>query len=514
MSSLIIIRRKRSLLLLPVLVLFLSVSDAFGQAQREVPPVKPNPVQTSQLNPRGADVVEPASVYLVRGDSGESVDSLYLGLAKIPDPRREEEGAFTNVDLDTGTLIRLGGAWIYGDNGRRRIVSFRLGSGDRLAFRMGPHDVVESTQGVAPHAQIPGVETTFELDALYGSALPAAQDDGISDVSSRPRIALLKMRSTFPRGEAVDLAVILAPDALPAARILQPIAVVHRDTVILQPKYEVVINRTYPVVRSLAALVSVETGYGGSFSRTAVPSTIIPQFASGGRAGDLYFDTYLQLRQHQNRWTLRAVGTSAVTATDITEVRHHQIALFGLARFESGDRRFILAQMNAELRDKPYQEFDLNSADYSGSMFVGYGVRRLAPNGIETRRAQVILGMRLGENRPIEFMETRLRSRGIGPTIGIGLEAASIRRSGVELRIGTDVYAYRIDGRGHRDQGFAEKGIFAHADAEVGYELRGAYVYGALNLLTTARGADYPNGGRFTERKAALAPGLGIQMRL
>src|SRR5690606_9318234 len=144
----------------------------------------------------------------------------------------------------------------------------------------------------------------------------------------------------------------------------------------------------------------------------------------------------------------------------------------------------------------------------------GYGLRKLARNGIETRRAQVVLGMRMGENRPIEFMETRPRSRGIGPTAGLVLEAATIRPSGVEFRIGTEMYLYRVAGRGHRDSGFVEQGLLGHADAEVGYEVRGAYVFGALNLLATSLEAEYPKGGRYTERKTALAPGLGIQMRL
>lgn len=477
-------------------------------------PIQPGLRSTSQLNPRGADIVEPTRVFKITYAAHGS-DTAYVGTAKIPDPRKGEEGAFTNVDLATGTLIRLGGAWIYSAAGHRQIVQFDPRGRDLIVFENGPHDVVESRQGVQPLVQQVGGHSIFDLRDLYEGAQrsPMFESDH-GRAGSAPRIALMRMRSTYRNGEAVDLAVVLAPDAPPTLQVMQPLVVVQRDTVILAPKYEIVINRTEEVVRSLAALVYVETGYGNSFTSTAVPATVIPPFTSDGRAGDIYVDAKMQLRQGQNRWTLRAIGTSAVTATDLARIDHHQVALYADARFESGDRRFLLAQVSAEMRDKQYQEFDWNSADYAGSMFVGYGRRKLARNGVETRRVQVLLGMRMGENRPIEIMETRPRSRGIGPAVGIGGEVAKIRRSGVELRVGTDLSLYTVSGRGHRDRGFAEKGLLLHNSAEMGYELRGAYVYGALNLLTTALRAEYPSGGRYSERKTMLAPGLGVQMRL
>src|SRR5690606_4018667 len=117
-------------------------------------------------------------------------------------------------------------------------------------------------------------------------------------------------------------------------------------------------------------------------------------------------------------------------------------------------------------------------------------------------------------NRPIEYMEMRNRSRGIGPTLGLGGQVGRIYASGIEMRVGADLAGYRIGGRGHRDDGFAELGLIVHGDAEIGFELRGAYVFGALNLVMLAQRADYPDGGHYSERRSTIAPGIGMQMRL
>ncbi|MFW5973258.1 MAG: hypothetical protein ACOCTG_04635, partial [Bacteroidota bacterium] len=172
---------------------------------------------TTQVNPRGTDVVEPMWVYRVTLRRGADPDTTYLGVAKIPDPRLGEEGAFVSADRNTGTLIRISDAWIIGQGGLRRLVEFDpRAAADRLVFRPGPHDKVISRQGVEAVRSAPGREVVFDIADLYAAArVNPLTGTAVSEDDGSPRSALLKMVSTYPGGEAVSLSINLVPREQP-----------------------------------------------------------------------------------------------------------------------------------------------------------------------------------------------------------------------------------------------------------------------------------------------------------
>lgn len=506
--------------LAPFLALLLFHPKA-GLAQRHEttqPPVRPSLQSTTQNNPRGADVVEPARVFKVSRYSNGRSDTTFVGVAKVPDPRRNEVGSTVNTDLQTGTLVRLGGAWIYDVDGLRRTLTFEDGRrDDLLVFRPGPHDVVVSLQGVQPLSRKVGEVVVFDLRALYEASTLNPITGGTNDTEhGAPRLSLLRMESTYPGGEAVDLAVVLAPVEKPAP--LQAIRIERRDTTILSPRFHYVINEYVVEERheesDWTAAVAVESGVGQSRLSTTVPATLRLPFSNVGQSGTYYVDGMVYLRRNDSRWALRFLGTSDVAATEITPISHHQVALFADARFEQGSKTFLLAQVSGEMTDKQYQEFDWDSADYAGSVLVGFGRRSFTSAGLERSRLEVLAGLRMGENRKIAVFETRERSRGLGPHAMLSGELARELGDGLELRFGADARGYTIFGRGHRDQGFAEKGLLVDADVRLGKAFLGVVVYAGLTTLSSIKEATFQDGGRYFERKVLVAPGLSFQTRL
>lgn len=506
------------------LALFLALlvaNPATGLAQQHEPaqpPVRPSLQSTTQNNPRGADVVEPARVFKVSRYADGRSDSSFVGTAKVPDPRRNEVGSTVNTDLGTGTLVRLGGAWIYDDAGLRPTITFEEGRRDALiVFKPGPHDDVVSLQGVQPLARQVGDAVVFDLRALYDASRLNPLTGGATDTEDgSPRLSLLRMESTYPGGEAVDLALVLAPIRKPAP--LQAIRIERRDTTILSPRFHYVINEYVVEERheesDWTAAVAVESGIGQSRLSTAVPATLQLPFSNVGQSGTYYIDGIVYLRRNDSRWALRFLGTSDVSATEITPITHHQVALFADARFEQGSNTFLLAQISGEMTDKQYQEFDWDSADYAGSMLVGVGRRSFTSAGLERSRLELLAGLRMGENRKIGVFETRDRSRGLGPHMMLSGELARDLGDGLELRFGADARGYVISGRGHRDEGFAEKGLMVDADIRLGKSLLGMVVYAGFTTVSSIKEATFQDGGRYFERKVLVAPGLSFQTRL
>lgn len=481
-------------------------------------PVKPSLQSTTQTNPRGADIVEPAPVYRVSRSADGRVDTTFVGMAKVPDPRRNEVGSTVNTDLHTGTFVRLGGAWVYNADGLRPTIPFdESRRDDLLVFRPGPHDDVVSLQGVEPVTRAVGDVVAFDLRALYRASTLNPITGGTNDTEyGAPRLAMLRMKSTYPGGEAVDLAVVLAPVSKPVP--LQAIRIERRDTTILSPRFHYVINEYIIEERNdesdWTAAVAVESGIGHSSLSTTIPATLQLPFSNVGQSGTYYIDGMVYLRRHDSRWALRFLGTSDVSATEITPISHHQVALYADARFEQGSRNFVLAQISGEMTDKQYQEFDWDSADYAGSVLVGFGRRAFTSGGQERARIELVAGLRMGENRKIAVFETRDRSRGLGPHAMLSGELARDLGDGLELRFGADARGYSIFGRGHRDHGFAEKGLLFDADARIGKSFLGVGVYAGLTTLTSIKEATFQDGGRYFERKVLVAPGLSFKTQL
>lgn len=478
-----------------------------------LPPVPPSLQNTRQNNPRGTDIVEPAAAWKITRSADERADTTFLGLAKIPDPRRSEVGSTTNRDIETSVLIRLGGAWIYDEAGLRTNVTFDDSEGDDLlAFTPGPHDDIVSLQGVRPLIRRVGELIVFNLRDLYdASTLNPLTGSDVGTADGTPRIALLRMESTYRGGEAVDLSVVVAP-IMKDRPAMQALRLVRRDTTILTANLNYTIKEEVHVETPWTAGVTVETGMGSAQLNTEIPATLLRSpFTSIGTTGAFYLDATIYLRRNNNRWALNAYGMSALSDTDITQISHHQVVLRADARFERGTRLFMLMQLSGEMTDKQYQEFDWDSADYAGMVSMGFGHRSFGASGYERSRIEVVGGLRMGENRRIEIFETRERSRGIGPQATVSGVYTQPLGNGFAMRFGATGRGYSIFGRGHRDEGFAEKGLLLQGDLRVGKSFLGVTTYAGISSFLLVKEAEFLGGGRYYENRRFLAPGLSVQ---
>ena len=502
-----------------LIVVWFPRDGAGQQIDRANDPVAPSVRSTTQTNPRGADVVEPALVLKVSLHDGGLRDTTVIGIAKIPDPRRNETGSTVNRDVKTGALIRLGGAWIYDDHGLRQSVSLESGGiDDLLIFHPGKHDDVVSLQGVQPLTRKIGHTIIFNLRELYDASTLNPITGGKGGTGEGlPRLSLLRMESTYPGGEAVDLALVIAPVAKPQPP-LAAIRIDRRDTTIIQA------NPTY-IVRQYVqnevrdgsdwrAAFTLESGFGHSRLHTHIPATLQQPFSSTGHSGTIYLDGSIHLQRDGSRWSLRALGTSAVTGTEPTPISHHQVAVYADARFEEGRETFVIGQVSVEMTDKQYQEFDWNSSDYAGALLVGAGHQSYTGGATERLRLELLAGVRMGENRRIAVMETRDRSRGIGPQVILAGEFTQLLGNGFVLRTGSEARGYTIHGRGHRDDGFSERGLLLQADVRVGRSFLGIGTYAGITAMSLLKEAHFKEGGRYSESRLLVAPGLSFQTHL
>ncbi len=488
--------------------------DSVSQ-DRDDRPHPPAIERTTQVNPRGADIVEPMTVLRITRRRGAAPDTTYLGTAKIPDPRRGEVGAFTNNDVATGALIRISDAMIMTGDGLQRIVEFDpRAAEDLLVFAPGPHDVVTSRQSVAPRESIAGRIVTFDINELYEAAgfNPLT---GITGAEPRggARVALLRMESTFPRGEAVNLVIPLVPQIKPGT--ITTIRVVHRDTTILPtPPLNYVLKYPESAQRHVSILATIETGYGPRFVHTGIPAGTRPDFVTRGWADTYHVDGTIRFERPTHRWRVHLFGMSSLVNADVTAISHHQITLLGDLRFEYGEDTYVAIEAAGSMRDKPHQEFDWNSADYYGGVYVGPGRREIDLRGLETQRVELLLGLRMGENRPIEVYQAGQRARGMGPELVLAAHRNLWRWRGMEVHLRGTTAAYIIAGRGARDSGFRERGVRATAELNFGQELLGMYVFGGARAMARRDRAKYPEGDRYFMNDALITPAVGVELRL
>ena len=488
---------------------------SFGAVAQDQSPRRPTVESTTQVNPRGADIVEPMDVFRVTRRRGHAPDTTFLGIAKIPDPRRGEDGAVTNRDVATGSLIRISGATILNESGLQRMVGYDPQAvEDLLVFRTGPHDIVTSRQGVAALEQVPGRTTVFDISELYDAAGLNPLTGDVSDPSDvDARVALLRMESTWPRGEAVNLTVSLVPRHRPVH--ITTIHVQQRDTTIFRmPAMNYVLE--YPVVspRRISILATIETGYGPRFVKTGIPATTRPEFETRGWADTYYIDGTLRFERPNHRWRIHLFGMSSVVGADVAEVTHHQTALLGDLRFEYGRDIFVAIQAGARLHDKPHQEFDWNSADYDAGIYAGPGRRAVDQNGLETHRLELLVGLRMGENRPIEVYQAGQRARGMGAELKLHGHRRMWMWRGLEVHIRGDAAAYTIAGRGARDSGFRERGVKLSSELTLGREFMGMYIYAGGRLMGRADRARYPMNETYFMSDALFTPAVGVELRL
>ncbi len=501
----------------PLLRIALSLFLAFGlavqaQAQDRAGdrPVRPSIDQTTQANPRGTDVVEPAFVYKTSPAVGRAADTTLIGVAKIPDPKRNEFGATVNRDLATGTTIRLGDAWVFDDAGLRQSVSFE--KGERLVFRPGPHDDVVSLQGVEPLRREVGGTVVFDLQELYESAEVHPLTGLVSRAAtSRLRLAVLRMKSTYPGGEAVDLNIVLEPVV---RAVPQAIRVVQRDTLVVLADLNYVIHEEVREESPWSAAVMIESGIGQARLSSEVPATQIPAFRDDGYAGTYYVDGTMYLRRGQSRWALRALGISSVNHTDFIEMANHQVALFVDARFEHGTRNFMLLQASGELTDKLHQEFDWNSADYAAEALFGFGRRFFNKSGFEKSRLEALVGVRMGENRQIEVLEIRGKSRGLGPYGVVRAELSEPLSRHFLLHAGISANGYAIYGLGPQDEGFSEEGFNISSNLKIGRPFLGVSLRAGITAMWWVKRADLVDGMQYVEKRVLIAPGVSLETYL
>lgn len=494
--------------------LLLMLWNAPASGQDGVPPARPVLPSTSQAHPRGADIVEPMTVSRVTVHRDGTRDSLVLGTAKIPDPRQREVGAHVGRDLSTGAMIRISDAWIIAPDGMRYILEFDpAATEDRLIFDAGDHDVVMSRQGAAPAYSAAGDITIFDIAALYEAAQLNPLAPGTAPAGRRgPRTALLTMRSTFPRGEAVDLVVDLVPirEAAPAVRI------VRMDTTrfyIAAPQRIHVRDSIVVRERRFNVIAAVETGYGPRFVNTRIPARTRPPFNTRGWADFYYVDGNIRLEHETHRWIAHVYGMSSLVDSDIAPVSHHQVAIQGDLRFEYGRNWFYALKATGRLSDKPHQEFSWQSADYFGSILVGRGHRRADYRGVESRRLEVLAGVRMGENRVIDVYQAGERARGLGGEIVVRASRGWMDMVGFDLQVTGTISGYAIAGRGARDAGFSERGGFAMADARLGREIVGVFAFAAGRAMLSSEKAWFPGGDSYFMNDVLISPALGVEMR-
>ena len=502
------------LLITLALILALALTVTEASAQDGTPPNRPTLPSTTQLNPRGLDIVEPMAVYLITSDGGRR-DTTYIGIAKIPDPRRGEEGAFVRHDVETGAMIRISEAFIIGDDGLRRIVMYEEDAAEALLlFRPGPHDVVVSRQGARPVQSVPGEEVVFDLRELYAHAdvNPLRQAQGTRQGGTSPRVALMQMNSTYTRGETVALAVPVV--ALPARQQMQQIVIERRDTTIIERP---AVNYTYVVreerLSRTGIVATIETGFGPRFARTHMPAGRRDAFTTSGWADFYFIDGSLRFERATHRWIVHAFGTSSVVGSGVTDVRHHQVLLNSELRFEYGQRAYVVLQVAGELSDKPYQQFDWQSADYGGTLHLGFGRRYIDGHNAEKSRYEALIGLRMGENREVEVLAAGNRSRGLGPEVWLAGHYADMRLGILDMRIGGSARGYYIVGRGARDDGFNERGLTLGAHAVVGHDFGSFFVYAGVRGMAEFDHANFQNNETYSLTSVQIAPAVGIEMR-
>src|SRR5690625_7706809 len=115
-------------------------------------------------------------------------------------------------------------------------------------------------------------------------------------------------------------------------------------------------------------------------------------------------------------------------------MRQCQVQLTGEFRLEYGRRGYMVLQAAGERSDKPYQQFDWESADYAGTVHVGFGRRHINGYNAETSRYEALFGLRMGENRADEVLEAVLRARGLGPEVWLAGHRADMRRGRLASR--------------------------------------------------------------------------------
>ncbi len=484
-----------------------------ASAQRtDGPPNKPTLPLTTNRNPRGDDIVEPARAYKVTFRASGRADTTYLGIAKIPDPRLGQEGAYVVRDERTRTMVRFADAWIFDESGLRQGVPMDASAlGEWLVILPGPYDEVTSRQGVVPVRSLIGDTVIFDLRALWEASVRNPLNGAVdNDTTDAPRIALLTMRSTYPRGEIANLAIPLAPVGRSDYYRLSAI----RDSTILyaRPNFTL-INAPEIKGKGWTATVWAETGLGLSVVRTHIPAVLRSPFTNYGTANVFFLDGGVRLQSGDTRWVLQGYGNSSVTATQKVDKEHHQVAAYVDGIFEKGEERFLTVRASGQMTDKQYQEFDWANADYALMLMGGFGSRRVQSDGEEAHRLSVQLGVRMGENRKIEVFETRDRARGIGPVLvgGFGLR----RELGItSFRTSGEALGYAIFGRGDRDAGFNEQGLRAELAADLGRRFFGIYVHAGGHAQAYAKQAKFQEGGKYWEVKAWVAPSVGMEITM
>lgn len=499
-----------------ILTLILALAFPFAGLAQDVgePPRAPSVPSTTQINPRGADIVEPMAVYQISERRGEAPDTVYLGIAKIPDPRLGQEGAFVQRDQTTGTMIRISDAVIIDDGGLRRTVEFDpRAAREHLVFVPGPHDIVVSRQGVAPVRSWSGREVVFDIAELHAAAkvnpLTGATSSGLD---ASPRTALMRMESTYRGGEAVPLAVAIIPRERPVT--IRPIHIVQRDTTILvAPAITYVFASPPPAPRMVSVIATLESGYGRRHAFAGIPA-MRGAFDTNGWADIFYVDGAVRLERETHRWRAHVFGTSSLANTDVTAIPHHQVALHADLRFEYGRATYVAVQAGGRMADKPHQEFDWDSADYAGSLLVGPGRRTVDGRGIQTSRIDLLAGLRMGENRMIEVYQAGVRARGMGPELILSGHLGGMQFFGMEAHLRGEAQGYTIAGRGARDAGFRERGLRLMGDLSIGQEMGGMFVYMAARGMLRRERAWYPGGDHYFLDDGLLAPAAGVEMRL
>jgi hypothetical protein len=494
--------------------LMLALGASLAMAQDGVPPATPTLPSTTQSHPRGADIVEPMTVSRVTVFRDGLRDSLIIGTAKIPDPRKREVGAFVGRDVRTGAMIRISDAVIIGPDGMRSILEFDPSAvEDRLIFDAGDHDVVLSRQGAAPTYSIAGDLTIFDIAALYDAAAVNPLDPTrLPSPGSGPRTALLTMRSTYPRGEVVDLVVDLVP-----SRLSSPVVrIVRMDTTrfhIAAPRLIHVRDTLIFSEQRFNVIAAVETGYGPRYVHTRIPARTRAPFTTRGWADFYYVDGNVRLERATHRWIAHIYGMSSLVDSDIAPMSHHQVAIQGDLRFEYGRDWFYALKATGRLTDKPHQEFSWRSADYFGSILVGRGHRSADDRGLESHRLEVLAGVRMGENRVIDVYQAGDRARGLGGEIVVRARRGWYDLAGFDLQVGGMLSGYAIAGRGARDAGFSERGGQAMADARLGREVVGIFAFAAARAMLRTEKAWYPRGDTFFMNDALISPAVGVEMR-
>jgi hypothetical protein len=369
-------------------------------------PVAPTIPQSEIEIRRGADIVQPATVFYKRvlpGQALEDVADQPLGVLRIPRP--SDLDAIQYTDRSRGFAVNLQHAMIVADGQLVDVqISDRAARGaasassvehelliirppDDDAFDVTVPDGLECarlTPGSAddqqsrgrlfddrPCKQVQGVETVVDVAAWYDVSLTNSLS-GIRTVAGSAHNAReLRgwLRSLAPGGEQIRFVIVATPPAIERPTVVT----VRRDTTVFDPALATVdgqfrINR---VSVSGFEWITTAAALGGP-NRSDLPGRTAPRYKATRLKGDISSTIRWNATPDQ-RYELSLFGSTQPTLSSQAVGDHHDVP-YGAsvaARFGAPNKVGVELRLEGSYEDDPFQRNTLASGDQRVRFLLG-----------------------------------------------------------------------------------------------------------------------------------------------